>query len=163
MVGSRPEHPPLRLGVDCGGAGCGELGEGTVDGGFRGGAAVGTQKRGELLGGDGSVVAEHPEDAGGGRAESGGGRVGQLGQGPMVGAAEVVPRQHRSTALPDPGATAVAGTAAGSGEQKGSGDRCRAGAGGGSPRAPGGRGDLADAGVALGPGLKPLPNWLPAW
>jgi hypothetical protein len=33
-------------------------------------------------------------------------------------------------------------------------DRCRVAAGGGSPPPPGGPRDLADAGVALGPGLE---------
>jgi hypothetical protein len=67
------------VGVDGGGTGRGELDQGVVDGGHRGGAALGAQKGGELVGGEGPVVPERPKDAGSGRPQPGGGRVGQLG------------------------------------------------------------------------------------
>jgi hypothetical protein len=91
MLGAGQKRPPPPLAVDGGDAGGGELGKGPVDGGGPGGAALGAQSDRELLSGEGTVVAERPEDAGGGRPQSGGGRVGELGQGAVVGAAEVVP------------------------------------------------------------------------
>src|SRR5512132_987595 len=154
MLGGWPERPAPGLGVDGGGVGGGQFGQGAVDGDHPGGAALGAQSGRELLGGEGAVVAEGPEDAGGGRPEPGGGRVGELGQGAVVGAAEGVPRQHCAGALLDPGAAALSRAAAGPGEQQGGGI-----AAGWEPAADrlnhlGGQGDLADAGVALGAGLE---------
>ena len=159
VLGAGQQRPPLRLGVGGGGAG-GELGKGAVDGCHPGGAALGLELDRELFGGKGTVVAEDPKDAGGGRPQPGRGWVGELGRGAVVGAAEVVPRQHRAGALLHAGAAALAGAAARPGEQQGGGI-----AAGREPAADGldhlGReGDLTDAGVALGRGLKPLPNWL---
>ena len=100
------------------------------------------------------MVAEHPKDAGGGRPQPGGGRVGQLGQGAVVGAAEVVPRQDRAGALLHPGATAVARAAAGAGEHQGGGVAAGWELAADGLDHLGGEGDLADAGVALGAGLE---------
>jgi hypothetical protein len=90
MPGAGQHRPPLRLGVDGRGADGGELSEGAVNGARPGGAALGAQSGRELLGGEGAVVAEGPEDAGGGS------RVGQLGQGAVVGAAGVPPPPVRT-------------------------------------------------------------------
>ena len=108
----------------------------------------------ELLGSERSVGAKRLQDAGGGRPQPGGGRVGQLGQGAVVGAAEVVPRHHRAGALLHSRATALPRAAAGAGEQESGGI-----AAGWEPAADrvdhlGREGDLADAGVALGAGLE---------
>jgi hypothetical protein len=75
----------------------------------------------------------------------------RVGQGAVVGAVEVMPRQHRAGAPLDPGATALAGTAAKASEQQGGGI-----AAGREPAAHHldhlrRQGDLTDAGVALGP------------
>jgi hypothetical protein len=51
MLGGWPEGPSLRLRIDGGGTGRGELGQGAVDGGPRGGAALGAELGGQLLGG----------------------------------------------------------------------------------------------------------------
>jgi hypothetical protein len=67
MLGAGPQHPPMRLGVDGGGPGGGELGKGAVDGGHLGGAALDAQLGRELLGGESSMVAEGPKNAGGSR------------------------------------------------------------------------------------------------
>jgi hypothetical protein len=100
------------------------------------------------------VVAEHAKDAGSGLPQPGGGLVGQLGQGAVVGAAEVVPRQDRAAALLHAGATAPSRAAAGPGEQEGGRIAARR-----EPAADrldhlGGEGDLADAGVAFGAGFE---------
>ena len=101
----------------------------------------------------GPPVSERLEHAGGGRPQLAGG-VGQLGQGGLVGAVEVVARQHGPGALWHPGPAGAAGAAAGAGEDQG-----RWVAAGWQLAADGldhqrGQGDLADAGVALGPGLE---------
>jgi hypothetical protein len=75
----------------------------------------------------------------------------RVGQGAVVGAVEVMPRQHRAGAPLDPGATALAGIAAKASEQQGGGI-----AAGREPAAHHldhlrRQGDLTDAGVALGP------------
>jgi hypothetical protein len=46
MLGGWTERPALGLGVDGGGAGRGELGEGAVDGDYRGGAALAAEPLG---------------------------------------------------------------------------------------------------------------------
>ena len=104
MVGGWPERPACRRAAaeGGGGVGLGELLEGTADGGDRGCAPLGAQLGDQLLGTERSTVTQRRQDAGGGRAESGGGRVGELGQGAVVGAAEVVPRQYRPGAPPQP-------------------------------------------------------------
>jgi hypothetical protein len=69
----------------------------------------------------------------------------------VVGAAEVVPRQHCAGALLDSWAAALAWAAAGAGEQQGG--RIAAGREPAADRLHhlGGQRDLADAGIALGP------------
>jgi hypothetical protein len=67
------------------------------------------------------VVVERLQDAGGGRPQPGRGRAGELGQGAAVGAAEVVPRDHRAGALLHPGTPELSRAATGPGEQQGGG------------------------------------------
>jgi hypothetical protein len=80
MVGGWPERPACRRAVAGGGAGLGELLEGTADGRDRAGAPLGAQLGGELLGAERPTVTQRRQDAGGGRAEPGGRRVGELGE-----------------------------------------------------------------------------------
>ena len=149
MVGGWPQHPACFQAVAGGGAGLGQLLEGTADGGERGGAPPGAQLGGELLGTERATVAQRRQGAGGGRAEPGGGRVGELGQRAVVGAAEVVARQHRPGALPHPRATTLARAATWPGEQDGGGVAAGRKAAADRLHDLGGQGNLTDAGIAL--------------
>ena len=67
MLAGWLDHPALRLGVDGSGTGRSELGQGAVNGDPRGGPPLGAELGGQLVGGEGAVVAERPKNAGGGR------------------------------------------------------------------------------------------------
>jgi hypothetical protein len=119
-VASRWQRQPPLLGAltDAGDqVGRQELAQGDLDGGWPNGPATLGEHRGELAGGLRAPGAERLERAGGGRPQRAGG-VGQLGDRGVVGAVEVVARQHGAGALWHPGPALAARAAAGTGEHQ---------------------------------------------
>ena len=116
---------------------------------------------GELVGGLRAASSERLKHAGGGRPQLARG-VGQLGQGGLVGAVEVVARQHGPGALWHPGPAGRPGPPPGPVKTRADGSLP-----GGSWRrmastTSGARGISRMPASLLGRGLKPLPN-RPAW
>jgi hypothetical protein len=92
--------------------------QGDLDRGWPNRPAVLGECGGELVGSLRAASSERLEDAGGGRPQLARG-VGQLGQRGLVGAVEVVARQHSPDALWHPGPTGPSGAAARAGEDQG--------------------------------------------
>jgi hypothetical protein len=153
--GSRQRHP-LRLVVLAGvGNQVGRLkfGQGSHDGACSNRPATRSERVGELVGGLRAASPERLEDPGGGRPQLAG-RIRQFGQRRLVGAVEVVARQHGAGALWDAAVARAAWAATRAGEHQ-----VRRVAPGRQLAADGldhqgGQGELADTGVALGPGFE---------
>jgi hypothetical protein len=134
-----------------------ELAQGDLNRGWPDGPAAVGERGGEPVGGLWAARPERLEHAGGGGPQLAGG-VGQLGQRRVVGAVEVVARQHGAGALWHPGPAVAAWAAARAGEDQGGRVAARWQLPADGRDDLGGQGKLADAGVTLGRGLKPLPN-----
>ena len=106
------------LELDCCQSGDMQLSQGACDSGRTDGPATGlAQPSGELVNALGPVIAQGPQNASC-RWSKRDGRVGQLGHGALVGAVQVVPGQHGSSAAGHAWPAVQAGTTTGAGEDQ---------------------------------------------